>query len=256
MTLAAAHEKLFLCMKWGTRYGSDYVNRLHRMIARHVAPPFRLVCFTDDIAGVTPAVDCRPLPPLPGVPDYMAVLPWRKLSLWQRSLGPDLDGRDALVLDLDLVVTGPLDDFFTYAPGRYVVIENWTKLGRRIGNTSAFRFTIGRYPEIYDRFIRDPEGLHRREFRIEQEYISAVLDPLGEQVFWPRDWGRSFKEELLPAWPMRLFRPASLPPGARLVVFHGKPDPDEAMVGEWPAPLWKKVYKTLRPVPWIEAHWG
>jgi hypothetical protein len=67
---------------------------------------------------------------------------------------------------------------------------------------------------------------------------------------------RSFKEELLPVWPLRLFRPAPLPPGARLVVFHGKPDPDEAMVGEWPAPIWKKVYKTLRPVPWIEAHWG
>jgi hypothetical protein len=156
MTVAPAHEKLLLCMKWGTRYGSDYVNRLYSMVERHIASPFRLVCFTDDPASVTPAVDCRPLPPLPGVPRWMAVLPWRKLSLWQSSLGPDLDGRDALVLDLDLVVTGPLDDFFTFAPGRYAVIENWTKLGRKIGNTSVFRFTVGSHPEIYDRFIRNP----------------------------------------------------------------------------------------------------
>jgi hypothetical protein len=39
------------------------------------------------------------------------------------------------------------------------------------------------------------------------------------------------------------------------VIFHGKPDPDEAMVGEWPAPPIKKIYKSLRPVPWIAAHW-
>jgi hypothetical protein len=255
MTVAPAHEKLLLCMKWGTRYGSDYVNRLHSMISRHLEPPFRLVCFTDDAAGIKPAVECRPLPPFPGVPEYLAVLPWRKLSLWQRSLGPDLDGRDALVLDLDLVITGPLEDFFTYAPGRYAVIENWTKPGRNIGNTSVFRFTIGKYPEIYDRFIGDPEGLYRREFRVEQEYISATLHPRGEQVFWPKEWVRSFKEELLPAWPLRLVKAAPLPPEARLVIFHGKPDPHEAMVGQWPASLIKKTYKSLRPVPWIGAHW-
>ena len=36
-------------------------------------------------------------------------------------------------------------------------------------------------------------------------------------------------------------------PGARV--------PHEAMKGEWPAAGWKKIYKRVRPVGWLEAHW-
>ncbi len=247
---------LFLCMKWGTRYGADYANRLYSMVSRHCTQPFQLVCFTDDTSGLNPAIDARPLPPFAGVPEHLANKPWRKLSLWQQNLGPDLTGRDALVLDLDLVITGPLDDFFTYHPGKYAVIENPTKRGKNIGNTSVFRFTVGKYPEICERFLNNPEKLYREEFRIEQEYISATLHPRGEQVFWPRTWVPSFKEDLLPCWPVRLWKVTNLPQEARIVIFHGKPDPDEARDGKWPAKAWyKKVYKTLKPVPWIAENW-
>ena len=37
-----------LCMKWGAKYGPDYVNRLYGMVARHLRRPFRFVCLTDD----------------------------------------------------------------------------------------------------------------------------------------------------------------------------------------------------------------
>ncbi|MCC2663826.1 MAG: glycosyl transferase, partial [Geminicoccaceae bacterium] len=33
-----------LCMKWGQRYGPDYVNRLHGMLQRHLTVGHRLVC--------------------------------------------------------------------------------------------------------------------------------------------------------------------------------------------------------------------
>lgn len=253
---ASSPVKLVFCMKWGTRYGADYVNRLWRMCRRHIGGDFQLVCFTDDVTGVMKAVDCRPLPDFPGVPQHLAVKPWRKLSLWQQSLGADLDGRDALFLDLDLVITGSLDVFWDHEPGKYAVWENPTKKGSGIGNTSVFRFTVGKYPQIYDRFVADPEGLYRNEFRIEQEFISAVLNGLGEQVFWPTGWCRSFKEDLLPGWPMRFWQVPALPADCRIVVFHGKPDPDEVMVGQWPAKGWKKIYKYVRPVAWVAENWG
>jgi hypothetical protein len=264
---------LFVCMKWGTRYGSFYVNSLYNMIARNTSGPFQLVCFTDDVEGVRPEVDCRPLPDLPGVPEFFKMLPWRKISLWQRSLGADLDGRSALVLDLDIVITGPLDALFSYEPGQYVVIENWTKRGKNIGNTSVFRFDIGRYPQIYDQFVENYDDIYNNKFSIEQEYISDVVHRLGEQRFWPKTWIRSFKQELIPIWPLRLFMPVPLPPDARIIVFHGKPDPDEAMLGEWPDSPWRehqkkklripaeylrpfrKIYKSFRPVAWIGTHW-
>lgn len=249
-------EKLVFCMKWGTRYGPDYVNRLWRSVRRHVQGDFRLVCFTDSRDGVDEVVDCRPLPPFENVPFHLAVKPWRKLSLWQADLGADLNGRDALFLDLDVVVTGSLDAFWDFNPGLYAVWENPTKPGRNIGNTSVFRFKVGDNPEIYTRFMADPEGLYRNEFRIEQEFISAVMVAKGKQVFWPKGWCASFKEDLLPAWPQRWWTDVPLPPGTKVVAFHGKPDPDEAMVGEWPAKGWKTIYKYVRPVEWIAANWG
>jgi hypothetical protein len=98
--------------------------------------------------------------------------------------------------------------------------------------------------------------VYRQEFRIEQELISALVGAKGAQVFWPGHWCRSFKEELLPGWPQRLWQVPQLPADCRVVVFHGKPDPDEALVGRWPAKGWKKWYKTVRPTPWIGEFWG
>jgi hypothetical protein len=264
-------DKLILCMKWGTRYGAEYANRLYRSCRRHTAGGLQFICFTDDPNGLDAGIDARPLPAFPNVPAVLAFTPWRKISLWQRSLGDDLVGRDALVLDLDVVVTGPLDDFFTFEPGHYAVIENWTKKGRGIGNTSVFRFKVGKYPAIYDEFVADPLAIYPSQFRIEQEYISARIGPaeggqgIGlagggqgatEQVYWPPAWCRSFKEELIPAWPLRFWQTPRLPADARIVVFHGKPDPDEALVGLWPTTAaWKKIYKAIRPVPWIGKNW-
>jgi hypothetical protein len=250
--VADGGERLFLCVKWGTRYGVDYANRLVSMIARHMGAPFRLVCFTDDAAGLDPRIDARPLPPFPGVPEHLAWTPWRKLSLWGREIDADLLGRDALFLDLDVVVVGALDEFFSHAPGGYAVIENWTKRGAGIGNTSVFRTRLGAHPEVYETFIADPVGVWKSD-NIEQELISRLL--ADTQVFWPAPWCRSFKEELIPPWPARFWTPAALPPDARIVVFHGRPDPEEAARGVWPSPWYKKSYKTIRPATWIAEHW-
>ena len=49
-----------ICMKWGTRYGPDYVNRLYSMVQRHTKRPTRLVCYTDDPAGLDRGVEDVP----------------------------------------------------------------------------------------------------------------------------------------------------------------------------------------------------
>lgn len=263
-------KKLVICMKWGDRYPAEYVNRLWRSVRKHVTGDVQMVCFTDDREGVVKDVDCRPLPKFAGVRADLAVKPWRKLSLWKAGLADDLVGRDALFLDLDVVVVGSLDPYWEFQPGSYTVWENPTKPGSGIGNTSVFRFTVGAHPEIYDYFMADPVGLYEKEFRIEQEYISAVLgdgkvkpgkggNPLmwgqGEQGFWPKGWCVSFKKDLLPGWPMRFWQVPEVPAGTSVVVFHGKPDPDEARDGQWPAKGWKKIYKYVRPTQWIADNW-
>src|SRR5271166_4337322 len=72
-----------ICMKWGTRYGPDYVNRLNSMVRRHTARPTRLVCYTDETDGIDKAVETYPLPHIE-LPEKRRWWPWRKISLWQK----------------------------------------------------------------------------------------------------------------------------------------------------------------------------
>ena len=242
-------QQTVVCMKWGTRYGPEYVNRLASMVRRQTTRPTRFLCFTDDVTGLSTDIETAPLPPI-ALPPRMTWSTWRKLSVWQYPLA-DLEG-NVLFLDLDLIISGPLDDFFDYVPGSFVVIRNWTQLREGIGNTSVFRFPVGRYTRIYEDFVRDPVAVMRR-WRTEQHYIS---DSIPELAFWPAPWCVSFKHSLLPRWPMNFFRTARLPRDAKIVVFTGKPKPDEALAGRWPtrSPR-ERIYKHTRPTPWIAEHW-
>lgn len=238
-----------LCMKWGTRYPAPYANRLYRAVARHMDRPYRFICMTDDPMGLDKGIIARPLPDIP-LPDAYQWTPWRKLSVWQQGL-EDLEG-DVLFLDLDLLVTGPLGEMFDFAPGKYCVIENWTQVGEGIGNTSVFRFRADAHPEVFENFAANPEAV-LSSCRIEQQYISTLIP---DQVFWPRDWCLSFKHSIVPPFPLNWMKSPSLPEGAKVVCFTGRPDIDEAATGHWPAKWYKKFYKHARPAPWIAEHWG
>ncbi len=238
-----------ICMKWGTRYGSEYVNRLWAAIKRQTSRPTRLVCLTDDKAGIEREVECHPIPDI-NLPDNLINLPWRKLVVWKKDLA-GLSG-DILFLDLDLVITGNLDEMFDYQKGRFCVIENWTQKGQNIGNTSAFRFPVGKYSHIYERLQNDPQSILSK-YRIEQVYISREIE---DMVFWPQEWAVSFKHSLLPKWPLNFFITPKLPQNTKIVAFTGKPDQDEALEGQWPVKHWiKKTYKHVRPTPWIGDYW-
>lgn len=237
-----------ICMKWGTRYGPEFANRLSSMVRRQTNRPTRLLCFTDDSKGLDEGIEVHPLP-LVSIPPPHDVDGWRKLSIWRTPLAK-MSG-DVLFLDLDLVITGDLDAFFDYCPGKYCVIENWTQKGQGIGNTSVFRFPVGKYPHVHDDFFADPATIIKA-YGIEQKYISAAI---ADQVFWPEEWCISFKHTLVPPWPLNFFRRPPLPKTARVIAFTGKPDPDEAAIGHWPAPWHKKIYKHIRPSPWIDEHW-
>ena len=241
-----------ICMKWGTRYSSLYVNRLNKSIQRHTNRQTQLICFTDDQQNIDSNIICRPLPEI-NLPKKIFLTPWRKLSVWQKPL-LNLKG-DVLFLDLDLVITGNLDQFFDFNPGKYCVIENWTQKGQNIGNTSCFKFPIGKYKYIFNNFQENPNKFWEM-YHIEQNYLSKEIK---DQVFWPAQWCLSFKHNLLPSWPSRIWKPAQLPSATSLVAFTGKPDPDDVIQGKWPvkkSQFYKKIYKQLTTPEWIIENWS
>lgn len=139
-------------------FGPEYVNRLRGMIARNITPPFRLICFTDDGAGLHPDILVRPLPEF----DYEAPRntpgKWPKSRLWG-DLG-DITGT-VLFLDLDVVIVGDLDDFFTHGdPDDTVLATNPRRIKpfEKLGQTSVYRMRVGKLAPLQGIFRADPQG--------------------------------------------------------------------------------------------------
>ena len=239
-----------VCMKWGSVYGSEYVNKLYRGVARNLTMPFRFVCFTEDPNGVDEPVECKPLPPIDLPPGYEKSA-FNKIALFAETLD-DLEGM-TLFLDLDVVIVGNMDAFFEFeAP--FCIIHNWLELRKtifrkrpQIGNSSVFRFNIGEQAHVLDDFHANSNRAIQG-YPTEQAYMSDTVNGL---TFWPEHWCRSFKRHCIPPTPLNLVRAPHLPRGARIIVFHGRPNPDEAAAGF--ASNWRK--RTL-PAPWIDRLWA
>lgn len=238
-----------ICIKWGTLYGIEYLNRLASMVQRNTKRPTRLVCFTDDGNGADPSIEIAPLPPIK-LPQLRKVSPWRKVSLWQHPLH-DLTG-DVLFLDLDIVITGSIDELFDYVPGKFCIAQNWTQPDGNIGNTSVYRFRAGEMAYIFEEFARNGQTIVDT-FPNSQTFISTTAK---EMTFFPPEWCVSFKHTLMPTWPLNFLVVPPLPPVTKVVAFTGNPNPHEARDGIWPVnAAWKKLYKHVRPTPWIAEHW-
>ena len=238
-----------VCLKWGQLYGPDYVNKLYRGVARNLTIPFRFVCFTDDADGVETPVECMPLPPIE-LPAGYENSAFRKIALFAPEVA-DLSG-PTLFMDLDVVIVDTIDCFFELQ-GPFYIIHNWIERRKtifrprpRIGNSSVFRFTIGEQAHVLEDFHARPlEAIHG--YPTEQAYMSDTVSSLD---FWPETWCRSFKKHCTPLVPLNSFVAPHLPEGAKIIVFHGRPNPDQAAGGFRSG--WRK--RTL-PATWIDQYW-
>ena len=87
--------KQVICVKWGTAYGPEYVNRLYGMLRRHITGEFRLVCLTDNAEGLRPEVDAYDLPELGCEWPKKSMGKWRKLVMWSADMGEKTNLTDA-----------------------------------------------------------------------------------------------------------------------------------------------------------------
>lgn len=239
-----------LCIKWGTKYGPEYVNRLHNMVKRHLKRPFRFVCLSDDASGIDESIETFDLPET-GFKDFDQREPWTKLHGWLKLtafVNPlyDLTGT-TLFIDLDVVIAGNLDAFFE-PEGDFLVIREWDK-SDGTGNTSVFRFEIGAHADAMAYLAENTEGVMQR-VRNEQEFITQHVASQGRLSYWPEGWCVSFKRHCVRRPPMSFFKPPVLPEGAKVVAFHGKPNPPDAIAGRS-----GKWYRKILPTPWVEELW-
>jgi hypothetical protein len=241
-------------MKWGTKYSAEYVHILASMVKRNIKVPYRFICMTDDLSGIDPSIETFPIKEFPEpAPEYYKCEAWRKLLLFEKPLY-DIEGK-ILFFDLDLLVVGNIDCFFTYSD-KMAIIENWSQPNRLIGQASAFCFEMGKYQYLLKNYLDAPDETAKK-YRTEQVYITRALGKKGFD-FFPDKWCRSFKFHCMSGGFLNIFiTPKQRPHSTKLIVFHGNPNPSDALAGIWgkPVPWYKKFYKTVKPTPWIADYW-
>jgi len=233
-------------MKWGDKFPVSYVNKLYAMVERNLTIPFRFVCFTEDAKGIRSEVEIQPLPEI-NLPDNIPERGWRKLCVFSENFG-GLSGT-ALFLDLDVVIVDAIDDFFTI-PGDFLIAFDDKNANKKEGNSSVFRFEIGQYPQILEYFEKNFKQI-KSEVRHEQAYLSREMHKLGKMQFWPNEWVPSFKYHCAPSWIKSWFEAPVIPNDAKIILFHGLPNPPEAIKG-----ISGKWYRHIQPTPWIEKYWS
>jgi len=238
-------------MKWGTAYGQEHVNKLYRSLEEYLSLPFRFVCFTDDPEGLDREIACFPIPEIAVEPPKLYT-GWRKLALFKDEL--PIEGT-CLFLDLDLLIVGSLEDLFSFRPGTIPIIRDWVPLGRRlfpkgppVGNSSVFRFTANKTTFVYEQFLSERQWA-LDNFQPPQSYLTHCIRP--KMSFWPPEWCVSFKECLRPTFPLNYFIEAKQPPTAKIIVFHGRPNPDQAAYGF----KGKRPHHYVRPTSWVREYW-
>jgi hypothetical protein len=265
-------KKQVICIRWGEKYGVDYVNRLYAMVARNITPPFDFYCITDNFDRLAPGI--KPI----ALPDLGCEMPkvrkgiWGKSRLWR----PDLGGLSGPVLfmDLDLVVTGNLDGFFAHGDHDDVILtRNPNTPFERLGQTSLFRFPIGKLQPLRAEFLADPQKT-AETYVFEQRFVTRRAP--GGVTFWPRGWVAHFRWHCVRQFPLNFFLPPKLGPGTKAVIFPGGLNPPDAIVGRWnvhtpvmgrlehikaglrgerDGSLFRHIRHFILPAKWVEDAW-
>lgn len=247
-----------ICIKWGTLYGPEYVNRLLAGARRHLSRDVRFFCMTEDRSGIDRDVEILDLPQEPFLQEMQAALAvanrqgaMRKVSLFRPGLIPDLQG-PLLGFDLDVVITGSLDEIHDIAPGKVAMRADWVEArrGRKTGHGSVFRFDPALHPWLYERLAANPTEEVAKARGSEQRYTSTLAQEKGQFAYLPTDQVVSFKHDCLDLPPLNYLRAARKPANARVVCFHGRPRIEEAIDGYHGSWL-----RRCPPTPWLAEHW-
>lgn len=205
----------FVCVKWGTLYGPEYVNILYDMVRRNLSAETegRFICFTDDPHGLDAGIKTKELPL--GLVGW-----WNKLALFAPDMFPA--GERVIYLDLDTVITSGLDDIIKYE-GDFAILRDFYRPNGWQSSFMAWRAGFGYH--IWEEFNKQGR---------------PNIDG-GDQIFIERTvqyadiWQDMFPGSFVS---YKVHAKYQIPKTASVVIFHGHPRPHEVTTG-WVPEIWK-----------------
>tara|TARA_B100000035_G_scaffold195018_1_gene166479 strand:+ start:5090 stop:5770 length:681 start_codon:yes stop_codon:yes gene_type:complete len=226
-----------VCLKWGQKYSSDYVNKLFAMTKRHCTVPHEFICFTENRKGIDKEIKTMPLP------DINLDGWWHKTYFFSNDI--PLEGT-ILYFDLDVIIFNNIDKLFDYKKERFCIIRDFNRSIRKDFdrvNSSVFRLQKGMFANIYDQFKHSPRE-HMQRNRGDQDWMYKNIKNF---VYWPDDWIQSYKWEMRDRRDLQVYKgkrnfivdaPPQIKPDCSVAVFHGEPNPADANDA------------------WVKQHWG
>ncbi len=178
-----------VCLKYGTKYSAEYVNKLYNGVKSNLTIPFEFVCFTEDATDINSEIRIEPIPLISGVEGW-----WYKPMFFNPNLG--LRGT-ILFFDLDVIVFDNIDNLFSYCPGEFCIIRDFNRFvikNYNKFNSSIFRLTSGMHQHVYDNFIKNPRDPIKR-FQGDQDWLRYSIND-GTYKYWPDEWIQSYKWEM------------------------------------------------------------
>ena len=189
-----------LTLKVGTKYSADYVNKLYNSIKRNTSEEFKLYCYTDDNKGVHSDITVIQL----NNPDEFK-LQWHKLKFHKINFGGIPTGEKCLILDIDWIVTGNLDEILGYdLPERtFGCFERWwsnlTHLCKinggfqmfYMGDTHPLWTTFNKTPQYWQEYYIK-NGLADGPVNGEQNFIDMHV--LIDREWLPMEWFAKYEE--------------------------------------------------------------
>lgn len=228
-----------VCLKWGVKYGSEYVNRLYNGIKRNCQLPFELHCFTDNEIGINSEVVTHELPYSADIDSW-----WNKIWLFSDDL-PFHKNERILYLDLDTLITGNIDALLSNNGEDFIMLRDFYWGIAKSATPSAsgvMAWNAGEFTQIWEKFIKNPEeSMASVSPHGDQHFISGCL---GHRV---RYWQDLFPEQVVS---FKVHCREGLPPNAKIICFHGEPSIPDAATHSWSS--WK--FKG-EPQPWVWDYW-
>ena len=218
------------CVIHGDAYSWKYVDTLYNMLDRHLTPKVRLHVYTE--AGrVVPAPYVKH-----ELTDWGIAGPrrawWYKIQLFNSAhhAGPllyfDLD--TVVVDNIDWICQQPLRYFWAVRDFKYLWKPNSTGL-----NSSIMWWDTRNYDAIWQIFQTENFDSILREYRGDQDYITAKVRQVEQRFFDPRrikswrwqclDGGYNFQTQ-------KYLQPnigTRIDTGTSVLIFHGAPKPSE-----------------------------
>lgn len=232
-----------VCLKFGDKYGPEFVNRLYWATKRNTRVPFTFHCFTEDPRGIVKDIQVHHLPhKLPGVGW------WHKLYLFSEEV--EIEGR-IFYMDLDTLVTGNIDHLVTYDKGfaclRDLFLERQPNRKDKFGTgkeaigSAVMSWEAGKHTQIWDTFIENPEAAVKS------------LHPHGDQKWVQKHQKeRVYWQDICPNQivSFKVSCRTGLPKGVRIICYHGKPSIPESINKHTNVQGYQ-----IAPQKWVADHW-